>query len=189
MTNEQEITGSPLPSLPPDLRLLFNSLDNDHKRLFIKVFRWLFHYVNSRCGSVVFLFWAGDMFRRRLELTSSDLAVLTYLYYISGRGVFAVRSEAAYNSGILPGLLPVAYKEVIYRLKKRGYLTRSTSDPSRPYLSRSRARQPVFISLTSSGCNVIRGIDKDMNRFLLNTSIDDLTGVSKKPYMTKSLVY
>lgn len=181
MTNEQEITGFPLPSLPPDLGLLFNNLDNDHKRLFIKVFRWLFHYVNSRRGGVVFLFWAVDMFTRRLELTSSDLAVLTYLYYISGRGANAVHSEAVYNSGILPGFALVAYKEVIYRLKKRGYLTRSTSDPSQPYLSRSHARQPVFISMTSLGCGVIRSIEKDMNRFLLNTSIDDLTGVSKKP--------
>ena len=168
------------PSLPPDLTTIYNSLTDNNRRLFNKVFKFMWRYVNDRRLSSGVLFWGVDLSRRHLRLPSSDLAVLTYLYYISGKGVNIVRSDVLYNSGILPGISLDGFQMCLNRLKHKGYLTRHTSDPSLPYQSRSYSRQPVFIKLSAAGVKLIQTIDKDLYNLMLHTSLDDITGRNKK---------
>ena len=172
--------GNSLPSLPPSLSQLYSGLTIDNQRVFIKVFRWLWRYVNGKHIDIIHLFWCANLFRMRLGLDTSELAVLAFLYSVSGRGVSYVHSDTVYNSDILPGLLHDSYSAVLSRLKQQGFITRHTSDPLQPYLKRSYSRHALFIKLTPAGVRLIQGIDHDIYYLMLNTSLDDLTGNNKK---------
>lgn len=188
MNNNDNLTGSsgaspaPPPSLPFDINSIYLGLDNKMQRLFIKVFKWLWGYVNGVASRspLVFNYWAVDSVRRKYKLTSSELAVISFIYFVSNKGARCVRSEYLYNSGVLSHMLRHSAETLLNDLKHKKLIVRFTSDPSFPYLSRSYAKQPIFIKLSASGVKLIQTIDKDLYNMMLNTSLDDLTGRNKK---------
>jgi hypothetical protein len=175
----------PLPSLPSGLTDLYNSLSIYNQRVFIKVFRFLWGVVNGRRVTLVTSYWCLDMLRNNLDLTTSQLALLSYLYQISNKGRKFVHSDRLYHSVILPHLARSEWngsmQVLIYYLIKRGYIYRSRYDPDNIYYKSGRSRRPVFVRLSPAGIRLIEGIEKNINRLLLNTSLNDLTGANKKP--------
>jgi hypothetical protein len=177
-------TGSPEipPSLSPSLTSIFNSLPLNYQSLFIKVVRYLWSCLLKRRGvNPASLFWAVDIFRQRSGLTSTELQCLSWMYLFSDRGANVVNSQDLYNSDIMPGLTYMSKVGALNDLKHKNFISRSTRDPGAPYLSRSYRKQPVFIKLTFSGVALIKGMEKDLNSMLLNTSLDEFTGANKKP--------
>lgn len=176
----------PAPSLPTSLSSVYSSLSPDMQKVFIRVFRFLWNYVCplSRFighGGVLYSYWAIDMLRVKIDLTPSELSMLAYLYQITDQGNSTIHSDIIYNSAILPHLVMASKQGILNDLKHSGYISRFTHDSSAPYLQRSFSRQPVFIRLTSKGVGVILGIEKDLYRLLLNTSLNEITGANKKP--------
>jgi hypothetical protein len=169
------------PALPSSLRSIFNSLPLSYQSLFIKVLRYLWRVLSARRYSdPITLFWGVDLLRVRYGLTSSELQVLTWLYLFSERGANVVNSDDLYNTDIMPRLILTAKLNVLNDLKHKNYIIRYTRDPGAPYLSRSYRKQPVFIKLTSQGVALIKGMEKELNSMLLNSSLDELAG-NKKP--------
>lgn len=171
---------SPLPSLPSDLNSLYLSLPDDMQRLFIRVFRYLWGVVNGWRYGFVPLFWAVDLLRLRFSLTSSELTVLTYIYYASHKGKRFIHSDLVYNGTILQDLIYKSKQGVLNDLKHKGYISRSTRDPGQPYSQRAQHnKQPVYISLTPAGIKLIEKCERDLYNIIMNTSLDDLTGNKK----------
>jgi hypothetical protein len=174
------------PVLSPSLQSLYNGLSVENKSIFIKVFRFIWGAVlpyRRLAGPLGCVpgFWAVDLFRLRSGLPSSWFTVLTYIYFFSDQGKNYIRSSIIYEGVILEGITHVSRMTIINGLKRRGYLTRSTSDAGAPYLSRSYSRQTIFIKLTNKGVNLIEGIEKDLYKLYAGVSLDDLTGANKKP--------
>jgi DNA-binding MarR family transcriptional regulator len=174
------------PSLPPSLSSVYSSLSPDMKKVFIRVFRFLWNYVAPvkrfvGHSGVLYGFWAIDMLRVKSDLTPSELSMLAYLYQITDQGNKTIHSDIIYNSIILPRILKQSKQGILNDLKHKGYVSRSTCDVSQPYLSRAYSKQPVFIRLTSSGAALIEGIEKDLYRLLFSTSLNEITGPNKKP--------
>lgn len=176
-----------LTSLPPSLSVSFtgvyNGLNDLNKGVFIRVFNYLWRYLFNyrelfRRGVVHY--WCLDVVRLRSGLTTSELSSLSYLYQVTRQGVNMVHSDYLYNSVIFQDLQYKSKQGVLNDLKHKGFVSRHTLDPSAPYLRRCHSRQPVFIKLTSKGVQCIEQIEKDLYRLLLNTSLNDLTGVSNK---------
>jgi hypothetical protein len=177
-----------LPSSPPlstTLTNLYTSLDSFNKGIFMQVFKFVWAYLlgshsQIRRRNVLYNFWLVDSIRLRLSLTTSELSALTWLYQYTNKGVKMVRSDLFYNSGVVPDLTPVSKMTLLNWLKRAGYITRHTKDPNQPYSQRAQHnKQPVFICLTRKGVQVIEGIEKDMYKLLLNSSLDELTGIKK----------
>ena len=186
MTNEtntkqasEDLTGSApssLPSLSYRLNMFYNGLDNFHRRSFVKIYKYLWGVVTKQNFSTVSKWWVLRLVAESSGLSPSSLAVLSYLYMASNKGRDVVHSNRIYTSGVLPGAIGKTVQRVTWDLKHAGLITRHTLDPSAPYLQRSHSRQPVFIKLTVKGVALIEGIEKDLNKLLLNSSLDDLTG-------------
>jgi len=172
MNNQTENNNPPAPLLPHELKILFSSLSPDMKPVFIKIYRHLWNYVNPLKGfRVLHAYWIVDLFRMHSALT-----VCTYLYFITSGGVIVVRSDAIYNGLVMPHLTTGSKQVLLNKLKRRGYITRSTWNPDEPYLSRSYHRQPVFIELSSKGVVLIKGIEKDIYNTFMHKSMDEITG-------------
>jgi hypothetical protein len=182
--NNQDLSPSSLPSLSPSLQLNYNSMPIELQRLFIKVFRYCWNVANSRRfvsrGGVLFNYWCIDQLRRKQGLTTSQLALLSYIYTITNKGTTVIHSKQVYQSKVLPDNKRISILQLLYKLGALGYLSRSTSDPSRSCYSSGYSQQPVFITLTRSGVQVIEDIEKDLYKLLLRSSLDDLTGKHKK---------
>ena len=194
MTEETTIAGTKTPvllsspSLPPltnTLNNLYNSLDSFNRGVFMQIFKfvWVRLFGSQsqvmRCN-VLYNYWLIDSIRLRLSLTCSELCALTWIYQYSNKGVKMVHSELFYSGVVLPDLIHASKMNLLNDLKQYGYITRHTKDPGQPYSQRAQHnKQPVFISLTRSGVQVIEGIEKDMYKLLLNSSLDDLTGIKK----------
>jgi hypothetical protein len=173
-----------VPSLSSSLSVSYSLLPDDLQRLFIKVFKYLWGVVHYRrfkdTGSVLMSLWAVDIIRSRCSLSRSELAILTFIYQMSNKNTKLLHSDSVYYSGVCPDLKITAKKNILSLMVKRGYVVRSYTDPSKPYLQRSFASRPVFLCLSSSGVLLLQGIEKDLYRLLLRSSLDDLTGKHKK---------
>lgn len=183
--NIQSENNYPAPSLPPSLSSVYSSLSPDMQKVFIRVFRFLWNYVCplSRFighGGVLYSYWAIDMLRVKIDLTPSELSMLAYLYQVTDKGNKTIHSDIIYNSIILPHILIQSKQGILNDLKHKRFISRSTRDASQPYLSRSYQKQPVFISLTPAGVRLIEGIEKDLYKILVNSSLDELTRANKK---------
>jgi len=167
---------SSLPSLSIRLNSFYNGLDSFNRRSFVKIYKYLWGVVNKQDFNTVSKWWVLRLVAESSGLSPSSLAVLSYLYMASNKGKDVVHSNRIYISGVLPGAIGKTVQRVTWDLKHAGLITRHTLDPSAPYLQRSHSRQPVFIKLTLKGVQCIEGIEKDLNKLLLNSSLDDLTG-------------
>jgi hypothetical protein len=166
---------------------LYQSLSIDNQKVFIRVFNYLWGCVvpasrfNGR-GSSLHSFWAVDYLRQSSGLSSSLFSLLLFIYHITGRNKNFICSDQVYNNpGILFNYCQGAKQNKLSQLTKLGYLARSWSNPDQPYLQKSYRSRPVFIKLSPAGVQLIHDIEKDLYKLLLNTSLNDLTGVNKKP--------
>ena len=176
---------SPLPPLSPSLNSVYQSLNVLNQRLFIKVFRWLYDYLLNkqtylRRGGVLFYWWAVDMVRVRSHLTTSDLAVLTYLYQMTEQGQKIINSKILYNGYLLPDLCPTSLWPLINRLMHRGYIVRYNRNHQDPYMQRSIHRSKVFINLTPAGVSLIKSMENDLYNIMMRSSLNDITGQTIK---------
>ncbi|HUX56453.1 MAG TPA: hypothetical protein VMV77_05735 [Bacteroidales bacterium] len=168
------------PDLSPDLASIYHSLPSNYQKLFTRIIKYLWGVVHSRRyldrGGVLFSFWV-DRLRDRLSLTSSELSLLTFIYQMTIKGKNIIHSDDVYNGMVLPGVLKTAKQNYLSLLAKRGYITRSYHGSGAPYRSFAH---PVYIKLSFSGVALVEGIERDLYKLLLNTSLDDLTGRNKK---------
>jgi len=183
-----------VPFLPPDLANIYSSLPDDMKRLFNKVFSYLWgavaparRFVSG--GGVLWAFWIVDMLRIKNNLTASELSALSYLYQITNKGSKIVKSETVYNGMVLPDLLQESKTTLLHKLKRKGYIIRLNRDISAPYLQRSIARQRVFIQMTGKAIFLIEEMERDLYHLLLNTSFNTITGVNKRSRSFESVIY
>jgi hypothetical protein len=178
-----DLSSSP-PSLPLSLSIDYNSMPELLRPLFIKVFKYLWGVVHYRRfkdpGSVLMSLWAVDIARSRCSLSRSELAILTFIYQMSNKNSKLLHSDSVYYSGVCPDLKISAKMNILSLMVKRGYIIRSYKNTDEPYLKRSFVSHPVFIRLSSSGVLLLQGIEKDLYRLLLRSSLDDLTGKHKK---------
>jgi len=184
MNNLSAIPDSP-PSLSPTLLTTYLSLNSDMRRLFVKIYHQLWEYVCPlnrfvKHGGVLYSYWAVDLLRLRAGLTSSELAVLAYLYHLSNGGRNVVHSEKVYSEAVLPDLIYTSKQQLLHDIKGKGYINRLTRDPATPYLQRSVAWRPVFIKLTPDGIQLIEDMEKDLYKILVNNCSNDLTTGSYK---------
>jgi hypothetical protein len=179
---------SSLPNLSNELTSLYGVLDDNMKQIFIKLFRWCYRQAVSKQsyfkrGATLYYYYLVERSRMNNNLTTSELSALTFLYHESKQGSCMVHSKLiTLSSLILPRLTFISRQGVLNDLKHKGYITRHTRNPGiSSHLKCSHSVNPVFISLTRSGVNLIEGIEKDIYKMLLNTSLNDLTGAIKKP--------
>jgi hypothetical protein len=178
-----DLSASSLPSLPDSLNSFYNGLNSFNRGVFVKIYRYIWGVVNWKTinrGEYVSYYWLLYGQAVRLSLPPYSLALLSYIYYMSDQGRNIIHSDKVYYSGVLPGYQPHCISVVLSRLVRQGYIKRSTRDISAPYLARSINKHKVFISMTIKGVQLLDGITKDINKILLNTSLNDLTGVSNK---------
>jgi hypothetical protein len=184
MANNSESTqNSGVPCLSPSLLSAFNSLLPDQKSLFNRVYVYLWDVANRKRfinrGGVLLNYWVVDVLRHNSGLPVSWLASLSYFYQITNKGVNTVCSDQFYYSGVLPHMITDSKRTLLTQLLNAGYITRSTRNMEDPHYKRSYRRQPIFIRLSSLGVQTIEGIEKDMYKLLLNSSLDELTGIKK----------
>jgi hypothetical protein len=175
---------SSLPSLPKSLNSLYNSLDGFNKGVFVKLYRYLWGLVNWKTikrGEYVSYYWLlyGQMVRA--DLSPYAFSLLSYIYYMTDQGSKTIHSNLIYYSGVLPGYKASSIQCILTRLASYGYITRHTRDLTGSCLAVSHDRHPVFIKISPAGLKLIEGMSKNINRLLLNTSLNDLTGINKKP--------
>jgi hypothetical protein len=180
------LSSSPLPVLNHQLNSLYSLLDDDMKHLFIKMYRFLWDVVrnyNVKHSGIVSYYWLVYGAAESSGLPPSSFVVLSYLYMMTNKGNKHIHSYIVHNSGCLPNALPISVGRVLWDLKHAGYITRHTKDPGQPYVHRAQHnKQRVYIKMTDKGVRLIEGIEKDVYKTLLNTSLNDLTaGVNKKP--------
>jgi hypothetical protein len=184
MTN-QDLPPASLPSLSPSLVISYQSLTIDMQRLFIKVFKYLYSVAHIRRyydpGGLLSSWWAVDVVRSRCSLSGSEFSILMYIYQMSNKGAKVLHSDNIYYSPVVPKIKRTAKMAVLCSLVRSGYLSRNTRNTQDPFYSRSVSPHPVYISLTRKGVQLIEGIEKDLYKLLLRSSLDDLTGANKKP--------
>ena len=177
-----ELSGSvPAPPLSPALSVLYSNLSIDNQRLFIKVFRYLWGYI-LRCRSsydVLHLYWCVDALRIKYSLTNGQLSLLTYLYQITDKGKYIIKSTQLQKSSSLH-LGKQYLADLLIDFKDQGFITRLSRDPTLPYLTRSISRQKIFIQFTSKGVALVDNINADLKRLVINSTIDDVTTANNK---------
>jgi len=176
--------GSP-PPLPVSLSSLYSSLDIRSKRLFTRVFVYLWGVLvpRSRRYGVLHLYWLVDMVRVKYGLNVADLSILTYLYQITEKGKLVINSRDLYFSSSLHHSRRTVREQLI-KLRKSGYIVRSSRDHTLPYLQRSVSQQKVFIQLSGSGVALIHKLETDLYRLSYNTTLDDITTNNKEGQTT-----
>ena len=172
--------GSP-PSLPVSLLTLYSGLNSRSRKLFNKVFVYLWGVLvpRSRRYDVLHLYWLVEKVRKDNNLTVSDLAVLSYLYQVTEGGKLIVDSRRLHSSTSLRYCYQVL-SVILIKLRKAGYLVRTSRDHTLPYLQRSVSQQKVFIQLTGSGVALIHKLETELYRLSYNTTLDDITTNNKK---------
>jgi len=193
-----EITGSGLspfspvspssPVLSSDLLTLFGALDNGKRRIFRKLYTYLWRYLRPLDNySILQDYWAfhyviTDVYKLPFGL----VALLSWLYQVSGKGVNIIDSRRFYNTR--PVAMSVRnHYEYMSVLRKSGYITRYTRDPSAPYLLRSVSRQPIFIKVTAEGCKLIENIERDTYNLIMRSVMREVTtGAPKRKRRKKA---
>lgn len=167
---------SSLPSLSSDLLFMFGALGADKKRIFRKLYTYLWRYLRPLENySILQDYWAfhyviTDIYKLPFGL----VALLSWLYQMSGKGALIIDTRRF--KGMRPVALCVAnHWEYMATLRKSGYITRFTRDPSAPYLLRSVSRQPIFIKVTSEGCKLIENIERDTYNLIMRSVMREVT--------------
>lgn len=175
-----ETTVLPAPSLPSSLSSLYSLLDIQQKRLFNKVFMFLWDYVRKRVyGShgVLNTYWIVEDQRIKYDLSTSELSMLSFIYHVTDGGKGIINSQVVYNGSVLPHLTLDGKIYYLYKLRIKGFIKRTTRDTSAPYLQRSISSHPIFIQLSPAGVGVIKDIDMRVRKLIMHSSLNDIIGV------------
>jgi hypothetical protein len=192
-----EITGSGLspfsvpsltsPVLSTDLLALYGALTDGKKRLFRKMYTYLWRYLLPLENySIMQNYWAlHQVLTVSYPLAPCKLALLSWLYQVSAKGKLIIDSRC--TRGMMPVVMAKRNYERYYsELRKSGYITRFTRDPSAPYLLRSVSRQPIFIKVTDQGCKLIEDIERDTYNLIMRSVMREITtGKPKRKRKTK----
>jgi len=168
------------PALPSTLSSLYSMLDITQRRLFNKVFMFLWDYVRKKVyGShgVLNTYWIVEDQRIKYDLCTSELSMLTFLYDITGGGRGIIHSQAVYNGSALPHLTTSGKSWYLTMLRNKGFILRTTRDTSAPYLRRSVYHSPVWIQLTPKAVGMIKAIDRHVQSKIMRSSLNDIIGV------------
>lgn len=184
--NGSSVSSSSLPPLTPELNNLYNGMSGDNKQLFVKVFRYLwgcvvpFKAFTGRSGAV-YSYWAVNDVLIKRKLYPAFFSMLVFIYQLTRGNKKYIVSDEVYNCpGLLPSVQSNTKQVYLCNLTQLGYITRSWSDPDKPYLQKSYRSRNVFIKLSPAGIKLINDIEKDIYKTLLNTSLNDLIGANKK---------
>jgi len=164
------------PVLSSDLLTLFGALDNGKRRIFRKLYTYLWRYLRPLDNySILQDYWAfhyviTDVYKLPFGL----VALLSWLYQVSGKGVNIIDSRRFNNTRPVAMSVRNIY-EYMSALRKAGYITRFTRDPSAPYLLRSVSRQPIFIKVTDQGCKLIENIERDTYNLIMRSVMREIT--------------
>ena len=117
------------PSLSPELTELYQSLNDNNRVIFVKVFRFLWGVVCplsrfTGYSGVLHSYWIVDLLRERSGLPPSYLAILTYVYHVTNKNKTFIHSRVLYSGVVLPGVLLSSVRQYVSNLIKLGYLTR-----------------------------------------------------------------
>jgi hypothetical protein len=168
------------PILSNSLSLSYGVLGDDMKRLFNRVYHYLWHYVNDRSiKNMGFMahYWLIPRLVSSSCLAPSEFIILSYLYMMTQRGKYLIHSNRICFSGVLPGATSQTVGRVLWDIKHAGMITRHHKDPARPHEHKAQHnKQAVFIKITPKGLQFIEQMEKDLNKILINTSLNDLTG-------------
>jgi hypothetical protein len=176
-----------LPDMDKQMTVLYGVLSEDNKRIFVKIYRYLWRSVFpvSRFigfGGVLYSYWVVDLLRNKYKIKLPSLVLLTYISHLTDKGRKYVHINAVLNGFALSydkySTRYTAFKHIL----RNGFILRSKYNPDNPHYLGCRTGQPVFISLSSSGASLINAIEHDIHLFLMQTSLDELRGVQiKKP--------
>ena len=174
----------PPPSLSPSLLIDFNSLSGCDKDRFILMYRYLWGCVlpaGSFAGAsgVLRSYWVAEYVRYHSGVTVWDLSILSYMYYATKKGKKYIHSKNIYNRADLFHTSPRWLADRLTLLKRSGYVVRSCSDPGRKY--NPGLKQKQFVNLSSKGVQLIKDMERDIYRILVDGCLTDLTGTKKKP--------
>jgi len=176
---------SPSISSPPDLSteliLLYEALTNDNKRLFVRIYRYLWGVVCPmsrfiRYSGVIYSYWLVDHLRRKYDLSVTALSLLSLIYHLTNNGRKTIHSKFIYNNGMRSDIRRESIMQELQRLKQRGYLTRLRRDPDNKYTPGTQYSHPVFVRISTDGVHLIEQIERDLHNILFRTSLDDLRG-------------
>ena len=176
--------GSP-PPLTGSLSSLYSGLDSRSRKLFSKVFVYLWGVLvpRSRRYGVLHLYWLVDQVRVNSGLSVVGLSLLAYLYQVTEKGKLVIHSKDLYFSSSLHYNKRTIVEQLI-KLRHAGYVVRRFKDHTLPYLQRSHSKQPVFIQLSGSGIALIHKLETDLYRLSYNTTLDDITTNNKESQTT-----
>jgi hypothetical protein len=164
------------PVLSSDLLTLFGALDNGKRRIFRKLYTYLWRYLRPLDNySILQDYWAfhyviTDVYKLPFGL----VALLSWLYQVSGKGVNIIDSRRFNNTRPVAMSVRNIY-EYMSVLRKSGYIERYTRDPSAPYLLRSVSRQPIFIKVTDAGCKLVEDIERETYNLIMRSVMREIT--------------
>ena len=182
---------SPLIKSPPllrDMKELFQVLSSDNKRIFTKLFDYLWRYSLSQryfktYTGVLYSYWLVEDYRSKAGIFPSHLAMLSFLYYISEKGKFIILPDRVFSPEVLPHLADSTRRHVLNILMTKGYIVRTNFNSNEPYLKRSRARGKPFIRLTPKAINFLQAYEKFLRVSLHDSSWNQITGAKEKPVL------
>jgi hypothetical protein len=101
------------------------------------------------------------------------------LYQLSERGKYIIKSTQLFKSSSLH-LSSRTLEPLLTKFKDQALIVRLSRDPTQPYLTRSIARQKIFIQFTAKGVAFVDTIEDDLRVLLINSTIDDVTTANNK---------
>lgn len=162
--------------VPESLQAYYLRCGDAERRLIKRMTSIILRDVAGLKPDYISVYWAVNLVLLRSGIPRTHFVVLSYLYQVTIKGRNVVNTGDIYRNFPLPKYKIEGKRAIITRLKNAGYISRSTSDPSRPYLSRSHRRQPVFIKLTGKGIKFCNDVNREVNNILMRQSLADLTG-------------
>jgi len=155
------LASSSLPSLPSSVLSHFLTLCGDNKKLFKSLYNRLWtHLWPIQEVEAISFGYAVNIVIYSFDLVPGDFWLLSRLMVLSAGGVRAVNSDDHIFSHY--------ENNVITRLMKRGYITRSSFDPAKPANVQKAKIQKTFMSLTPSGIFLHKSVVRKVNKYVQN---------------------
>jgi DNA-binding MarR family transcriptional regulator len=186
-----DVSGSSLPSVPSlssGLLTLFGALDNNKRRIFRKLYTYLWRYlVPLRNYSPLQDYWGmHNIVKTKYNMSFNELALLSWLYQATARGNKIIDSRLTnYYDDLVISPRDIVRHFTAFR--RSGIIRRYWHDPSLPYLSRSVANVAVFIQLTDAGVKLVENIERDTYNLIMRSVMREVTtGAPKRKRRKKA---
>jgi hypothetical protein len=163
----------PLPSLSLDLFSRYQSMSEEERKLFRVLYRAVFNHLSpvsslASSGALSYFFVLRPLIDK-FGLLPMDLCVLSKCWVLSGGGRTAFIRTNRFTSN---------ERNRIVHFMSRGYTSGSHFNPLQPYSKRSL--RPIWLSLTPSGVQLYREINKAFLSGVLAFHLNDVTGSNRK---------